>query len=1084
MKLADVSIRRPVFTVMMILALVVLGTSSFYDLNVDLMPDIDFPFVIIQTFYPGAGAEAVETDVSKKIEDAVNPITGVRHVTSRSEEGYSLVFVEFQLEKDAQVAAQEAREKVAAIRGDLPEDIEEPIVRQYDPASQPIITVAVSGERPLRDITEYVKDNIQKTFEAIPGVGAVTLVGGYEREVNVYVDIDKMESYEISIDKVKNAIMAANMEIPGGRVEEENREYLLRTMGRLSSVAEFNDIPIDNPHGQPVYLKDIATVVDGIEEKRSLARIDGVEGVTLDISRQSGGNTVEVARAVKAEMAEMEKALPPDMHLNLIVDNSTFIEDSIHEVLLNIYYGGFLAILVIFLFLADIRSTTISAIAIPASIIATFTFIRFLGFTLNMMTLLALAISVGLLIDDAIVVIENIFRRLQSGEPAMKAAFNGTKEIGLAVMATTFSIVVVFLPVAFMKGIVGRFFYQFGMTVAISVLVSLFVAFSLTPMLSSRWLALNNKDAKPPSIFQGMAVKRPKFFLWRLFYWIAGIFLIPIIRIINFLLMVLWHIYHKILIIIQPWNKLFDRVTEYYKVILAWSLNHRFIVMVFAVASFIFALYLGSLAGVEFMAETDRGSYNIQIETPPGTDLESTSSALAEVEELVRNNFEGIELLYTTIGSGQNPVNEGRVFVKLVDKDKRPLSSHIMIDSTRNLMVSIPGIKYALSGEEHAGGSDWAASLSIRGNDMAVLTDLTYQVENIFRNIPGAVDIDNTLAEGKPELQINIDRGLANDLGLNMYNIGASVRSLVEGDVVTRYKEGDNEYDVRVRLKEEDRSNTAQIGRLMIESNKDIEGIRTFLVPLNNFAKLEKTSAVGEYRRLDRLREVSVGANVTADAFSGTVAGLAMEQIQNIDVPPGYYITKTGMSEIQEESFGYIFEALILAIIFIYLLLASQFESFFDPLSIMFSLPLSLVGAIIALLIMGNSISIISLIGIIMLMGLVTKNAILLIDFVKQRRYAGMDRTEAILKAGPIRLRPILMTTISLIFGVLPIALGFGPGAEMRAPMARAVIGGMTSSTLLTLVVVPIVYTIIDDIVAFFMRRETVTVKQESLENA
>ncbi len=1052
MKLADVSIRRPVFTVMIIIALVVLGYTSFKDMNTDLMPEIDFPFVVVQTFYPGAGAEAVELDVTKQIEDAVNPISGVKHITSVSQEGYSLVFAEFVLEKDGMEAAQEVREKVSAIRDDLPEDIEEPVVTQYDPDSEPIISVTVSGERPLRDITEYVKDNVKKLLEAIPGVGAVTLVGGYEREINVFLDIDKMESYEISVDKVKGAITAANLEIPGGRVNENSREYVVRTMGKLLSVSDFNKIPIDNPHHQPVYLSDIARVEDGIKERRSLARVDGKDAVVLDISRQSGGNTVDVARAVKAEIERIKAAIPRDLKIDVIVDNSTFIEDSIHEVLTNIYYGGLLAVLVVFLFLVDIRSTIITGLAIPVSIIATFIFMKALGFTLNIISLLALAIGVGFLIDDAIVVIENIYRRLEGGATAREAAFAGTKEIGLAVMATTFTIVVVFLPVAFMKGIVGRFFYQFGMTVAFAVLVSLFVAFTLTPMLSSRWLRLEGHEGPVPRTALGRLLSR---------------------------------FYKFIQSSIAPWNRFFDGMTEYYRVALKWSLHNRSVVVIFAIMTFIFSIFLGGLAGVEFQPTTDQNRIIIPIETPPGTDLQATANRLTEVENLIRNHFEGIELIYTTVGSGQDPVNEGRIYIKLVPKDERPLSAQVMGDSARKMISVIPGIKYAITTDEGHGGGSRTAELSVRGNDVAVLTDLTHQVEGFFRATPGAVDITNSLSEGKPELRVEVDRELANDLGVNVFVIGGTIRSLIEGEVVTRFKESDKEYDVRVRLKEEDRQNTAQVGRLLVESYKEIEGIRTFLVPLGNLATLEKTTAIGEYNRLDRLREIRVGANVESGAFTGTVSNQVMAQIgEKLDLPPGYYIGKVGESEIQEESFGYMFEALILAIVFIYLILASQYESFFDPLSIMISLPLSIIGAIVALLIMGDSISIISLIGIIMLMGLVTKNAILMIDFVKQRRQMGMSRTEAVLESGPIRLRPILMTTLSLILGVLPVALGIGPGAELRAPMARAVIGGMTSSTLLTLVVVPVVYTIIDDIVAYFLGRETVTVQAERAENA
>jgi len=1049
LKLADVAIRRPVFTVMMILALVVLGYSSFNLMSVDLMPDINFPFVVITTVFPGAGAEAVETEVTKKIEDAINPISGIKHITSQSQEGYSLIFAEFVLEKDPQVAAQEAREKVSAIRGDLPTDIEAPVIASFDPESSPIISLTVSGKRPPREITTIAKDEVQKRLEAIPGVGAVTLVGGYEREVNVLLDINKMESYQISVEQVKMALQAANLEIPGGRVNENNTEYLIRTMGKLTKVSQFNNIAIDNPHGQPIYLKDIATVIDGIQEQRSLARENGVDAVTLDISKQSGANTVNVARAVKAEVEILQKDLPPDLSLKVVKDDSTYIEDSIHDVLINIYYGGLLAVLVIFLFLADIRSTIISAVAIPTSIIATFTLMNALGFTLNILSLMGLSLAVGLLIDDAIVVIENIFRHLDHGEPAFKAAFNATKEIGLAVMATTFSIVVVFLPVAFMQGIVGRFFYQFGMTIAFAVVVSLFVAFTLTPMLSSRFLKKEGAEAEAP-----------RFVLSRL----------------------VWRFYRWILKIIKPWNRFFAQVTEWYKITLRWALGHRFIVISAAALTFVIAMFLAGLVGGEFMPRTDEGQISFGVETPPGTDLKVTSERIAKVEELI-SKFDGVDLIFTTIGSGQQSVNNGDIYVKLVDKAKRELSAQIMADSMRNIVASVPGIKFSVSAGE-SGHAEKQVQVSIRGNDLQILTELTHKVQEIFKNTPGIVDLDNDLEEGKPELKVTVDREMANDLGLNIFQVASTIRSMVDGEVVTRYKEGDKEYDVRIRLKEPDRATADDIGRLLIASNKEVSGLRSFMVPLSHFAKIEKTSSIGKYNRYDRLRNVTVGGNVTSEYFPGTVLDQIIKKTDQIALPPGYYIGKTGFGEIQAESFSNIFTALFLAIIFVYLLLASQFESFFDPFSIMFSLPMSIIGAIVALLFFNNSISIMSLIGIIMLMGLVTKNAILLIDFIKQNRYRGVKRTEAILLAGPVRLRPILMTTFAMVFGMLPLALGFGPGAELRAPMARAVIGGLISSTALTLVVVPVVYTIIDDIIAFFLKRETVQVRADELKDA
>ncbi|RKX19423.1 MAG: AcrB/AcrD/AcrF family protein, partial [Candidatus Zixiibacteriota bacterium] len=800
-------------------------------------------------------------------------------------------------------------------------------------------------------------------------------------------------------------------------------------------------------HGQPVFLKDIATVIDGIEERRSLARVNGEEAVTLNVARQSGANTVDVAYLVKAEITRIQDILPPDMKINIVADDSTWIEDSIHEILTNIYFGGLLAVIVIFLFLADIRSTVISGLAIPTSIVATFTFMHILGFTLNTMSLMALSLAVGLLIDDAIVVIENIYRHMANGSPPRKAAFEATREIGLAVMATTFSIVVVFLPVAFMKGIVGRFFYEFGMTVAFAVVVSLFVAFSLTPMLASRWLKINDHNTEPPA---------------------------------RFLSRILWSVYNRILLIIAPWNRLFNRLNEKYKSLLGWSLNHRFLVMLTAAVVFIGSLFMGGFLGSEFFPQTDQGKIRITVKTPPGTDMPTTSDRIAQIEEIAAD-FAGVDLIYTTIGAGDDPVNEGTIRIELVDKSERELSVLRIIDSMRTLISELPGIEFSLSAGEGGGGGEKPVEISIRGHDLDILTDLTEKVENIFRETPGAVDIENNLEANKPELKVTIDRDMANDLGVNIFQVASTIRSFVDGQVVTRYKEGDEEYDVRIRLKESMRSKASDIGRLLIASNKEVVGRRTFMVPLSNIAKIEKTSSIGEYRRYDRLREAKVGCNVSTGYFSGTMVQEILQKARQLDIPPGYHIDLTGTGEIQQEAFGYIFTALALAVIFIYLLLASQFESFFDPFSIMFSLPMSLVGAIVALLVFNSSLSIISLIGVILLMGLVTKNAILLIDFIKQNRYKGVERTESILIAGPIRLRPILMTTFAMIFGMLPLALGIGPGAEVRAPMARAVIGGLISSTMLTLIVVPVVYTIIDDIVAYFKGGETITVEKEAI---
>jgi HAE1 family hydrophobic/amphiphilic exporter-1 len=1037
MKLSEVAINRPVFTTMMMLALVVLGIFSWSDLSVDMFPKVDFPFVTVTTIYPGGSAETIETDVSKKVEDVVNQISGVRNIVSLSREGYSLVFIEFELEKNGFEASNEVREKVAQVRANLPDDIEEPVVSQYDPGSQPIMSVAISGRRPPREITEFVKNKIKKRLETISGVGSVNLVGGTEREILVRLNPYRMEALGISTLDITQALSAANLEIPGGRIDESSREYLVRVKGRLEHVSQFNRVIVKNKEGVPVLLSDVAIVSDSSAEARSLSRYNGETAVSLTISKQSGANTVEMADKARALLEQLRAEVPPDIKIQIVEDQSTFIKDSIHEIMFNIRFGMLLAVVVLFLFLLDIRPTLISGVSIPISLIATFTLMKMLGFTINFMTLLGLSLAVGILIDDAIVVIENIYRHIAAGEAPMKAAFTATKEIGLAVMATTFSIVVVFVPVAFMKGIIGRFFYQFGMSVAFAVVISLFVAFTLTPMLSARWLKHHGaKKSEPgeddlvPSADSGVIMR-----------------------------------------ILGLWNRVFEALKPVYVKLLGGALRTRWLVVLLAIASVVIAGIATQFVGAEFVTQSDQGQVSIDVNTPPGTMLGETSARIGQIESIARKLPEVVSS-YVTIGGGNEPVTSGRVFLTLVDKSERALSAKRLMDSIRVLIKDVPGVKAAVGeGHSEGGGGSKPVEISIRGENRDEITTLTRRVQNIMQNIPGTIDIDNTLEEGKPELQVTIDRQQADDLGLNLMTIPLTVRALVEGEAVTRFKEGSEEYDVRVRLDEPFRQSVDDIGRILILSSKELPDGSKPLVPLNHVAHFQKTTAIGQYNRLNRQPEARVNCNVLEGAFAGTVAQQVMAEVGKINLPPGYIVEPVGTAQIMAESFENIYQALALAIIFIYLLLASQYESFVDPLSIMISLPLSLVGAILGLV--GSSFSIMSLIGIVMLMGLVTKNAILLIDFVKQKRLEGVARTEAILIAGPIRLRPILMTTFAMVFGMAPLALGLGPGAELRAPMARAVIGGIISSTLLTLVVVPVVYTMIDDFFGFFKRRKT-----------
>lgn len=1025
MKLADVSIRRPVFTIMMIMSLVVLGWFSYIKLNVDLYPNVDIPYVVITTVLPGAGPEQIESDVTKKIEDAVNPIEGVDKIMSTSQEGASIVVIGFKLEIDGKTAAQDVREKVAAIRANLPTDIKDPVIQRYDPASLPIMSITVSGNRSPKEITTYTKDVIKKRLENIPGVGSVDLVGGSEREIQVEVDAAKLKSYNISINDVILSLGSANVEIPGGNLIDGPRQVLLRTMGKLKKVEDFNKIVVANPKGVPVYLADVSAVSDGIKEQTSLTRANGSIAVGLNIIKQSGSNTVKVAEGVHKQLEKLQNEVPSDINIYLATDNSEFIKDSINDVLFDILYGGLLAIIVIYLFLANMRATIISALALPTSIIASFIIMYALNFTLNMMSLLALSLAVGLLIDDAIVVIENIYRHMDRGETPLEAAKSASDEIGLAVMATTFTIVAVFVPVAFMSGIVGRFFYQFGITISAAVMVSLFVAFTLTPMLSSRWLKREDEALSKEG-----------------------------------------NILHKLL---YYFNHVFEIMSRKYKTALRWSLNHRFIVVITSIVIFVFSFMLMGMLGSQFFPESDQSEFFITVNAAPGSSLEQTSNICSQIEQRVRKHKE-VKTVLTTIGSSNDPVTKANIQVKLVKKKERQLGQTEIIKVIRADIADIAGGNYSLSAQGGPGGNEKPVTFSVRGENLDTLKMLAEQVEKIMKSTTGAVDVENSLELSKPEVKLNIDRDKANDLGINPYVIASTMRSMVDGYVATKYQEGDEQYDVRVRLKKEGRTSFANIGELTMLSNKKGNKGDNLLVPLSDVVNIKEGTGPSKISRYARQKEIRIDANLK-DRFLGEVLGDVQKEVDKIKVPAGYTIGIVGEGEMQAESFANILISLALAIMFVYIVLAAQFESYAHPFSIMLALPMSIIGAVLMLLLFKSALSVMSFIGIIMLMGLATKNGILLVDYANVMRDRGNSRLDALLIAGPTRLRPILMTTFAMVFGMIPVGFALGEGSEFRAPMGQAVIGGLITSTLLTLFIVPVVYSLLDDLSAKLRRK-------------
>ena len=1020
MKLADVSIRRPVFATMMIMSLIVLGLFSYLKLNVDLYPNVDIPFVVITTVLPGAGPEQIETDVTKIIEDAVNPVEGVDYIQSASQENVSIVIIAFKLEINGKVAAQDVREKIAAVRAKLPLEIEDPVIQRYDPASLPIMYLSVAGNMSDRDITTFTKDVVKKRLENIPGVGSVNLVGGAEKEVQIEVDAGKLRAYNISIQDVIQNVGAQNVEIPGGNVIEGPRQLLVRTMGKYKSVEDFSKVIVATPNGKPVYLSDVAWVVDGIKEQTSLTRVNGKIAVGLNIVKQSGSNTVQVAHAVNKQLEKLQKEIPAGVSINVAQDNSTFIEESIDDVLFDIFYGGLLAVLVIYLFLANFRATVISGLALPTSIIASFILMFALNFTLNMMSLLALSLAVGLLIDDAIVVIENIYRHMSQGETPMEAAKSASEEIGLAVMATTFTIVAVFVPVAFMPGIVGRFFYEFGITISAAVLVSLFVAFTLTPMLSSKWLHREDEALSP----KGNPLNKSLYYF----------------------------------------NHFFEILSKKYSSALKWALTHRKTVVVGSIVIFILSFFLMGTLGSQFFPDSDQSQFNVVVNASPGSSLAQTSAICEKVEKILREKPE-VKTVLTTIGSGTDPVTKATILVKLVKTKERKKSDKKIMAELREQMRYIPGATFSMLLQGGPGGAQKPVTLSIRGDDLIKLQKVADKVEGIVKLTPGAVDVENSLELSKPEIRINIDREKASDLAVNPFLIATTIRSMVDGIVATQFKEGDEQIDVRVRLKKDERENINDLSLLTVKSTKKIGG-QDFLIPITDIASITQDVGPSKINRYARQKEIRVDANLSG-RFLGVVLADIMKESSKLNLDPGYSINIIGQGQMQAESFGNILLSLMLAIVFVYIVLAAQFDSFVHPFSIMLALPMSIIGAVLALLIFKSSLSVMSLIGIIMLMGLVTKNGILLVDYANVLRERGLSRFDALLKAGPTRLRPILMTTFAMIFGMMPVALALGEGAEFRAPMGQAVIGGLITSTLLTLFIVPVVYSILDDLGTF-----------------
>ncbi|MBF0344095.1 MAG: efflux RND transporter permease subunit [Nitrospirae bacterium] len=1043
MWLSDTSIRRPVFATMLILILVLWGIISYPEIGVDLLPRVDFPIVNITTRLPGASPEIMDVDVTDKIEEAINTINGVKSITSSSYESTSVTTVEFVLDRDINLAVADVREKLSLVRAQLPQDIKEPIIEKVDPDANPVLWLALtsqlqsgeiqSQERPgaakrtERELSTYANEVLKEQLQKINGVGALRMAGLRLRQVRIWLDATKMRAYEITYYDVVNALKRGNVEMPGGRIEGNSKEYSIKVKGEFTHPNQFNDLILLTIPGQTgrnaatIRLRDVGRVEDGMEEKRSIARFNGRPSVGISIQKQSGTNTVEVVDRVKKELVKIKRTLPPGMSLDISFDQSTFIKISISEVQHHLLYGGVFASLAVLLFLGNLRLTLISAIAIPTSLISTMAIMNYYKFTFNNMTMLALSLCIGILIDDAIIVIENIHRHVEAGEDPVKAAHSATSEIGMAVVATTFSIVAIFLPVAFMKGLIGRFFLQFALTVVFSVMVSMLVSFTLTPMLASRFIRHSHGDQIDNGRF-------------------------------------------------NRWSEAFHSYIErLYKRMLIVAMGHRLKVLFLAGCIFAFSLYITKFIGKEMVPPEDQGRFVVRLQAPVDYSIDAVDSMFKEAEVVVSGLSEVKTLFYAQGYDMSGEINKASMFVGLVSRHERTKTQEqVKADVRRALSQAIPGLKATAEDISIVGGGLRNAPIQfiIRGSDLNALNTYTHEISDRFSKLPGIVDVDTSFELGKPEVRVLIDRDRAAELGVDVVSVAEAINILIGGEAnVTHFKDNSKgrRYDVRIRLNQQDRAQPNKIEGIYVRSKSGA------LIGLSNVVTVIEGASASSIIRVDRQRAIILFANLENIPLGQATSQL--DDIANSVLPPDYTTIYKGIAEFMGESFYYLTIAIFLGVVMAYMILAAQFESFIHPVTVLLAMPLSFIGAFGALLLTGKTLNIFSFIGLILLMGLVKKNSILIVAYTNTLKERGYKTHDAIIEACPVRLRPILMTTVAMIFGMLPIAVGLGEGSETRSPMAIATIGGLSTSLFLTLFVVPAAYELFDDIITWLKQK-------------
>ncbi len=1028
--LAEICVKRPVFATMLIMSLVVVGTYSFFSLGVDLFPKVDFPTVTVQVVNLGSSPQEIETEITEKIEEAVNTISGIDELRSSSIEGMSRVYVQFVLEKDVNVAAQEVENRVQTVIPNLPVTAEQPTVMKLDSDAAPVLRIVVSAPTNIRDVTEVARKQVKERIESINGVGQVSLIGGRQRQINVWVDPDKMRAYNITPAQVSNALRIQNIEFPSGRLDEGQKETSVRTLGKVKQIEDFGSVVVADRGGYQVQINDIGRVEDGAEEMRSEARLNGLPAVTLVVAKQSGQNTVAVADALKERLNEIQPSLPEGYELRIIGDNSRFIEASLGAIEEHLVLGSIFACIVVFLFLWNIRTTFIAALAIPTSIISTFALVYAMGYTLNSITMLSLTLMVGIVIDDAIVVLENIFRFVEEkGMDPFQAAIEGTKEIGLAVLATTLSLMAVFVPIGFMQGIVGRFMSSFGLTAAFAVAVSLLVSFTLTPMLAARLIKVDKKEEPEDESGQiegdGMLAKvehEPHGANNRGFY------------------------------------KYIDGA---YTAMLKFSMAHRWLIVVLCGLVFLSIIPLFMAVGKNFLPVDDQSQFEVSARAPEGSSLAETSLTLERIATEIRKQ-EGVTDTLVTVGGGdQGVVNNGSIYVKLSEISDRSKSQEQMMSDTRELLKQYPNLRPSVQPvQAFSGGGFRNANVQfmIAGPDLEQLRIYSEKILEQMKSIPDAVDVDTTLISGKPEVQLTVDRAKAADLGVQVGDVSQALNTLVAGQEATTFNEGTEQYEVWVRADNQFRTSIEGLKRMIVPSTT------VGWVTLDQLIRSSPGAGPSSIERVNRQRQVTLLANTIPGGSAQNIQNGINAAVAQLSLPPGYTTGYVGQSKEMGKAGMYFMLAIMLSFVFMYIVLAAQFESFIHPVTILLTLPLSIPFGILSLLVLGQTVNIFSGLGLLLLFGVVKKNAILQIDHTSHLRSQGMSRYDAIIQANRDRLRPILMTTIALVAGMIPLVISTGPGSGTNRSIGVLVVGGQSLCLLLTLLAVPVFYSIFDDL--------------------